>query len=325
MTPASDCSGKNVPSGLSVVVVNWNTAEHLETCLRALPAAAGDLQLEAIVVDNASTDDSVSRLEALAASSMPWLQILANDENMGFGAGAQQGLELCQGAWLAVLNPDVTPEPGSLAGLVRFLRAHPRGGLAGPAHHSPDNGRSAGGADPLPGVLSALADIPIFGRLYRRWRNRVRETSTPRRCGSVRGACLVFRRQALEDIGGFPRETFLYGEEILLGYRLRDRGYEVWYVPTWAVVHEHGASVKQRWPENEVVVERRRVRIQVLGAVLSRPAWLLWNALAWLGLSLQGLVGRLRSRPAPPWLTELRRLHGRSLAAGRPLEKGRFR
>jgi len=318
-------SGPVTPSGLSVVVVNWNTAEHLETCLRSLPAAAGELQLEAVVVDNASTDGSVSRLKTLASRSMPWLRILPNDRNVGFGAGAQQGLEICRGAWLAVLNPDVAPAPGALAGLVDFLRDHPRAGLAGPAHYSPDGTRLAGGADPLPGVLSALADVPLLGRTYRRWRERVRKRNRPTRCGSVRGACLVFRRQALEDIGGFPRETFLYGEEILLGYRMSRKGYEVWFVPDRVVLHDHGASVRQRWPDDEVVVERRRVRIQVLADVLSRHAWLLWNALAWLGLGLQGLVGRMGLRPSPPWLAELRRLHRGALVAGRPVERGRFR
>jgi GT2 family glycosyltransferase len=323
--PACHQPASSTPPELSVVIVSWNSREHLASCLHALPGAVAPLSWEVVVVDNASSDGTVEFLHETLAREIPELRILAHRENVGFGRGAQQGIVACRGRWVAVLNPDVVAETGSLAGLARFLREHRRVGVVGPAHRSPAGDPLAGGADPLPGVSSALADVPLVGRVYRRWRARRCAASTPVRCGYVRGACLVFRRRALEEIGGFPRETFLYGEEILIGHRMEQRGYEVWYLPHLSVVHDPGSSVRQRWRAAEVAVEQRRVRIQVLHSTLSRPGWLLWNAVAWLGLGLQGVGSRLGRRPSAESLEVLRHLHRRALVTRRPVQEETLR
>lgn len=309
---------------LSVVVVSWNSRPTLEACLGALPAAAGELSLEVVVVDNASSDGTAERVAELIEEGWPGLELIAHRNNLGFGQGAQEGVEAGSGPRVAVVNPDVVTPPGSLETLVELLREHPRAGLVGPALRTPSGEPLAGGAEALPGITSAFADLPLLGRWYRRRVERHRPVSSPTRCGRVRGACLVFRRRALEDIGGFPRDTFLYGEEILLGHRLAQAGHEVWYHPGVEVVHRHGASTAQRWSDAEIALERRRVRIGVMHEVLSRPSWWLWNLLSWAGLTLQGAGARLRGR-APAALTAgARELHRRALRTGEPVREGAF-
>lgn len=315
---------------LAVVVVTWNSLPTLEACLGALPPAAGEVPFEVTVVDNASTDGTAERVREMIREGRPGLRLIANQANRGFGAGAHQGVEARRDTagdpspWVAVVNPDLVAPPGSLEALAQFLRDHPRAGLVGPSIETPAGEPLAGGAESLPGLASALADVPLLGRWYRRRAERRRKVSSPTRCGRVRGACLVFRRSALEDIGGFPRDTFLYGEEILLGHRLAQHGHEIWYLPTVRVVHEHGASTAQRWSDTEIALERRRVRIRVMHEILARPSWLLWNLLSWGGLTLQGLGARLSGRAPGERVAGSKKLHRRALASGRPVREGAF-
>ena len=299
MSTAPRVSDPGAPE-LSVVTVNWNARDHLAALLDALPDAAASLSYEVLVVDNASEDGSVEMLR----QRFPDVRILAQSRNLGFGAGVQTAVPVSRGEYLAVINPDVLPDPGSLNEMVRFLQERPRAGVVGPAHRAED-GTQHGGAERLPGVLSALAEFPGLGRWQRRSR-RLPPTGRPQRCGWVRGACLVLRRSALLDIGGFPRDTFLYGEEILLGERMRRRGHEVWFLPNVAITHAKGASASRRWSEEEVLLERRRARIEVMRILLSRPRSALWNCLSGLGLSLQAVVSRSRRGVPLPYRCLLR-------------------
>lgn len=305
MSVANRPPGTEAPV-LSVVIVNWNARDHLATLIRTLPEAVASLSYEALVVDNASEDGSVDMLR----SRSPHVRLLAQERNLGFGAGVQAAIPSARGEFVAVVNPDVQPDPGSLDQMVRFLQSRPQAGVVGPTHRAED-GACHGGAERLPGVLSALLDFPGLGR-WRRRHGRLPPTGGPQRCGWVRGACLVLRRTALLDIGGFPRDTFLYGEEILLGERMRRRGHEVWFLPTVAITHAKGASVARRWTEEEVLLERRQARITVMRALLSRPRSMLWNLLTVFGLSLQAALNRGRRAALLPYGCLLR-LHGAAL------------
>lgn len=295
---------------LSTIIVNWNTERELHRCLASLPRATEGLVAQTIVVDNASTDGSV----AMVRRDFREVEVVRVARNRGFGAGVQEGLSQARGELIAVLNPDLVLAPGSLTGLVRFLRESPRAGWVGPRIWLED-GTLQSEARPLPGMWSALSSFPFLAR-FRRARER-RQPSSITRCGWVRGPCMVFRAQALREIGGFPTETFMYGEELLLGHRLRQAGWEIWYNPRFDAFHVHQASARRRWPDREIVVLIAAGRAVAMRELLGRAGFAIWSLLTVAALALRGVLQSLRIRPFSLPVRPLLRVHLRALRSGR--------
>lgn len=295
---------------LSVVIVNWNAGVALKRCLSSIPAAAGSIPYEVILVDNASTDDSVSYAEDQSE-----LRLLSQERNLGFGRGVDVGVRVSRGKYIAVVNPDVILRADALRELVGFLQEHPESGLVGPRVCSPD-GTIETGAERFPGLLSALADVPWLARSYRRARSRRRKAENAVMCDWVRGALMVLRAGALRESGGFPTTTFMYGEEMLLGSILRQAGWRVHYLPKTLATHDAGFSSRQRWTREESILVRRVARIRVMRHLLSAPAFALWNFITITGLTLQRVAhkfaGGKRERHYMPY-GRLLRVHGQAL------------
>ena len=119
---------------LSILIVNWNTREHLRRCLRSVRDKAGTISHEVIVVDNASTDGSA----AMVREEFPDVNLLASGENLGFARGNNLAYSKSSGRYLLIKNPDVALLDGTLAGLIGFADAHPEAGLTSPKLLNPD-------------------------------------------------------------------------------------------------------------------------------------------------------------------------------------------
>jgi N-acetylglucosaminyl-diphospho-decaprenol L-rhamnosyltransferase len=304
------------PVELSVVIVNWNARDDLDRCLEALPSACSGLGTEILVIDNGSSDGSLDML----ADEYPDVHGLASRTNLGFAGGINLGLRHSRGAWIAVLNPDVVAANGSLRALVEVLAGRPHRALAGPRILD-GRGRPIVQDFSLPGVSSALRRLPGVPALRRGLRRRSgrRAALEPRRVERVNGCCMVFRREALETIGGFPESTFLYGEEIAVGGALRAAGLEVWYQPRAEVMHRDGASVDQLWTAEEKLLVFRAARLLTGLDLLSRPAFGLWTLVLLLGEVLYGALAPVARRLGRPWprapRRELLSLHSLALLA----------
>ena len=122
------------PVDLSVVIVGWNAKHYLELCLESLAKAPPRRSMEVLVVDNASTDDSVEMIEA----KFPWVKLVKSKENLGFAKGNNVAIRQCQGRYIALVNPDVIVFPGCLDALADFLDQNPKVGNAGPRVFNPD-------------------------------------------------------------------------------------------------------------------------------------------------------------------------------------------
>ncbi len=231
----------------SVVVLSWNTAA---LTLRALAAARRELSTipgELVCVDNASDDDTVSRVRREA----PDVRLVVNEANLGFARGNNRALPFVQGRYVVFLNSDARPEPGALVHVVRWLDGHPTVAAAAPRVVSPD-GRPQRAARDDPSALgllhrfTALRYTPIGRRAAARWTRGV-EATAPREVDTVLGACLVVRRDALLALGGFDEGYPFYWEDVDLCRRLRREGHGVAWVPDGPpVVHEGGAASAAR-------------------------------------------------------------------------------
>ncbi|MBI4820674.1 MAG: glycosyltransferase family 2 protein [Deltaproteobacteria bacterium] len=258
---------------LSIVTVNWNVKDLLLRMISSVPRAAAHLSFEVIVVDNASADGSAEAVRALH----PEVLVIRSPENLGFSRGNNLGFLRSKGELVAFVNPDVELLPGSLERLASFLRARPLAGMVGPKITRPD-GAVQSEPGTLPGLRTVLSVLPGAFRLEQALFRKI-PPSTPVRCGYLHGSCFMFRRRAYEAIGLMPTLTFMYGEEILIGRRLKDAGFDVWYVPDVEVRHDDDASADKRWtpPEKEIV--RRKAYTEIMREVLSPNEFRAWNAI----------------------------------------------
>jgi len=243
---------------LSVIVVSWNTRELLAQCLQSVYDTAGELQVEVIVVDNASSDGSVE----MVRRDFPQVQIIANAENVGFVRANNQAIERCRGRYVLLLNSDTQALPGSLDKTVRFMDEHPRAGIAGVRLLNPD-GTFQASHTPFPTlwreflILSGLGrwliqpTFPSCGPQVEKGAQAIK--------GYVEGAYLIARREVVEQVGGLDERIFMYAEDVDWCYRFHQAGWEVWYLPQAPIIHYGGQSSKRRRGRMEAELYRSRV------------------------------------------------------------------
>lgn len=248
---------------LSIVIVNWNTREYLAQCLDSLLGShsadfgprshsdrAGSVELpaeeslfvEVLVVDNASTDGSVEMVQA----DFPWVRLIENPENMGFARANNQAIELCQGRHVLLLNSDTVVQQAALHTLVTFLDANPKAGAAG-ARLLNGDGSLQESCQPMLTPGREFWRLSFLERLWpqatypqERW-----DTETARRVEVIKGACLMLRKEVLDQVGLLDDQYFMYTEEVDLCHRLAQAGWELWYVPAAQVIHFGEASSRQ--------------------------------------------------------------------------------
>jgi len=234
-------------ASLSVVIVNYNAGNHLARCLASLVAHLAGRDWLAVVVDNCSADGSADA----AVDLDPRITLLRNERNVGFGRACNQGVFATSGALILFLNPDGRLLPGAVDRLEAELDAHPDCAVIGPAVVN-DDGTIQGSGRGDPNMLTGLfGRSTLLTRLFPRAalarRNVVLEPG-PGQGGSsikvdwVSGSCMLARRSAFEQVGGFDEAFFLYWEDADLCRRLRHARWQTRYVPGARVEHSQGRS-----------------------------------------------------------------------------------
>ena len=233
---------------LSVVLVTWNSGEVLEACLSSL-AAATVHELDVVVVDNASGDDTLD----VARRVLPAARVITNTRNRGLAAGNNQGLLASRGEVVIISNPDVEYLPGSLDELLAGLERHPRAAITVARLQG-----LTGELQTSAGSLPTLGDA-VVGRALLRKLGRGQDGGTwwdgwshdeERRIDHGQEACYAVRREALVEIGGQDERYWLDWEGLDWAARVAEAGWEIWFVPAARVVHLGGVSVRRatrRW------------------------------------------------------------------------------
>ncbi|HTS32131.1 MAG TPA: glycosyltransferase family 2 protein [Bryobacteraceae bacterium] len=228
----------------SVVVVSFNTRDLLRECLKSLCQQQGT-SFETLVVDNASRDGSAD----MVAAEFPRVRLIPSATNLGFAAANNAAFPLAQGRYVVLLNSDAFLEAGALADSVRLMDRNPRTGIAGGRLVGRDGSwQPAARMFPsvwndflaLTGLASAFPRSRFFGRADRTWCDPLKNASVD----WVPGAFLILRADALQRVGYFDEQFFLYYEEVDLCRRFRAAGYEVSYWPEIVVTHWGGESSK---------------------------------------------------------------------------------
>jgi N-acetylglucosaminyl-diphospho-decaprenol L-rhamnosyltransferase len=226
-----------------VVCVVYHPGPELDDFARSLEAAGEGLEL--VIVDN-GTDQSRSR----AVADRHGAEVVVPGANVGYGAGANAGATGAQAPWLLVCNSDLVWQPGSIDALVATAGATPQVGSAGPALLNPD-----GTVYPSARELPSLTQGVGHALLVRVWPGnpwttayQVRQETAggARAAGWLSGACLLLRREAFEQVGGFDESYFMFFEDVDLGERLGRAGWTNLYVPAARVTHIGGTSWRSR-------------------------------------------------------------------------------
>lgn len=227
---------------LAVVIVNYDTGDYLERCLRSLAEHRGDIETDVLIVDNDSRDGSHTR----AVAAHPWARLIENHTNIFLSPAWNQGIRETKAPWILLLNPDTEWWAGTLADLVAIARAHPRPGIVGPLVRNSDGTIYPSGR-PFPSVTDALGHaflgtVAPGNRFTRRYHLDGWDRTTAREVDWVSGCCMLVPREALDQVGGLDERFPLYGEELDLATRLRAVGRSVVYTPAVEIVHEVGVS-----------------------------------------------------------------------------------
>lgn len=218
----------------SIIIVNWNAGAALAACLDSVADEAHSGQ-QVIVVDNASTDDSIAQ----ATRTRPWVQVVQHDDNRGFAAGANAGAAHARGTVLVFLNPDAVATPGAIAGLAEVVAPGGVAALAGGGLEHLDGSWQPGAARFEP-VTHLLLDTTLG-----RWRARGRQTAYA--VDWVYGTFLAVRADVFRALDGFDTRYFCYGEDLDLCYRAQRAGHRVWHVPARVARHGQNVSAVQRF------------------------------------------------------------------------------
>jgi GT2 family glycosyltransferase len=243
---------------VSIIVVNRNTRDLLAACLGSLRDTARPLDIETIVVDNASTDGSVAAVE----EHFPEVRLIRNATNTGFAYPNNQGLAVSHGRYVMLLNSDTIVRPGALARLVRFMDDRPDAGACGPRLVYPDGRlqRSCASFETPWRWFCDMLDLgklfprsPAFGNLRTLFDHAV---TAP--VDWVMGAALLVRREVVHSVGVLDEQFRIHCNESDWCYRMHLAGWKVYYVHDAEVVHYCGETRRREVDRSALEAEMAR-------------------------------------------------------------------
>ena len=246
---------------LSIVIVNWNVRDLLQSCVTSILQPTNRLaNPQIIVVDNASSDGSVAMVQA----EFPHVTVIANTENRGFTVANNQGISIAQGRYVLLLNADTEVPGDALSALIEYMDANPDVGLAGPQLLYP-NGQVQSSRRRFPTKATlflestwhqSLAPRSILEHYY--VLDKPDDAITD--VDWVMGAAMLIRRQVIQQVGGMDEGFFMYSEELDWCRRIKGAGWRVVYYPLAQVVHHEGKSSEQAVPARHINFQRSKIR-----------------------------------------------------------------
>ncbi len=237
-------------AAIQVIIVNFNAGETLTRCVQSVLSTREKLNIT--VFDNASADGSAAQVQSLFGR-LENVEILCNDENIGFARAVNAAAGMGNEELLLILNPDCELLPGALGHLKQALENDPDAALAGPTVVDRTGVIQKGTLRRFPDPWNSLVTLTGLWRLGRwfpafkgvnRHQSRLPENNSM--AEAVSGACMLVRRQAFERAGNMDEAYGLHCEDLDLMYRLQQQGNHCIFVPAARVFHQQGVSSRSR-------------------------------------------------------------------------------
>lgn len=230
---------------LSIIIVSYNTAYYLEKCLNSIKEhITKDLIAEIIVVDNASSDNSVEMVQ----SKFPEVILIQSDTNEGFSKANNRGIAKASGENLLFLNSDTIVYQHSLEEMVSFMDHHKEAGaatcLVKLKNGKIDDASHRGFPTPWNAIcyFTGLAKVFPKSLFFNGYNLGWKDLDKVHEIDSLAGAFMIVRREAGEAVGWWDEDYFFYGEDIDFCYRLKEKGWKIYFVPTTRILHYKGVS-----------------------------------------------------------------------------------
>ena len=228
---------------LTVLIVSYNAKTHLKNCLQSLYQKTLHRPFEVIVVDNASTDGSLS----LVKRDFPEVVAIGSPDNLGFAGGNNLGMREAKGDYLLLLNNDAFIKQGAVDTMLRIMKETPDVGVLGPLLRNEDDSVQISYGDMI--NFRAEASQKLLSKFYengnRFFRGYIEKRSQKKAYPDwVSGACMMLKAELLDKVGYFDDHFFMYTEEVDYCQRVRRAGYRVLYTPEAEVVHLRGKSTE---------------------------------------------------------------------------------
>jgi GT2 family glycosyltransferase len=231
-----------------IVIVNYNSTDHVVKCLDSCKSCSRHNKIRAIVIDNASNDDP-EKIKFFHPETV----LIKNTINTGFSKAVNIGLRESRSDFVLLLNPDTILLDGFFEALDPLTFESNTIGIAGPKIYDPD-GKLQGSARKFPTIQTSLfGRKSLLTKLFPDNRFTRKEILCYGDHGTkefevdwVSGACMIIRRKAVLDVGGFDEDFFLYWEDADLCQRVRKAGWKVIYYPKAEIIHSVGKSSATR-------------------------------------------------------------------------------
>lgn len=220
---------------LSIVIVTWNTADTTLKCIRSIKKKLINFNYEIIVVDNASADDTVSKLK-----KEDKVIVIENKTNLGFGKGNNSGAKIARGKYLLFLNSDMELVDNKLIDMLKFIKLNPKIGLIGPKLLNIDLSPQ-GSVWPPQTCLNAFKEFWLGQKSYSKY---VPSSDKSLEVYSLSGGAMLIKHSLFNKIGGWDKRYFMYFEDLELCRQVKKFGYKIYYYPSCRMIHRHGTSGK---------------------------------------------------------------------------------
>lgn len=239
-----------VEAKLSISIVNYNAKEYLQQCLQSILASGCKSPMEIIVVDNHSDDESVHMM----SEEFPTVTLIQNARNEGFIKANNKGLRASRGKYVLSLNNDTVVRPGALDSLVDFMESHPETGACGPKVLNPNGSLQNQCRRGFPTPMSAIYYFLRLHKLFPRnekFGHYLMSHLDPDQVGeidSLSGACMMVRRDVMDQVGLMDESYTMYGDDLDWCYRIKNAGWKIHYVPHAVIMHYGGMGGSRALP-----------------------------------------------------------------------------
>jgi GT2 family glycosyltransferase len=227
----------------SIVIVNWNTKEHLCNCIESVYKSVGRTSFEIIVVDNGSSDGSVEAVK----SKFTDVKIICNEQNKGYGVAVNQGIRISHGKYILVLNSDIVLYEGAIEQTFNYAQQHPKAAVIG-CQVMMDAETIQMTCFKFPSLTNLVLrstglswlfkDNRFFGKDSMGWWKR----DTEMKVDVVSGMFMFVRREAIDKVGPMDEDFFFYVEDVDWCYRFHRAGWDNIFWPGARVLHVHGGG-----------------------------------------------------------------------------------
>ncbi len=285
---------------LSILIVNYNTCRLTLDCLQSVYDSKTAYSYEVIVVDNASSDDSVESIR----KEYPGVRLIANTDNTGFAKANNQAMAVAKGRYVLLLNSDTIVQPDTLQTMLAYMDANPQVGASGCkiilADGSLDKACKRGFPTPSASFYYAFGfsrlfpDKPKFNQ-YQLGYLDPNETY-PIDC--LVGAFMLVRRETVQQVGGLDETFFMYGEDVDWCYRIKQAGWDIHYHPATYIVHYKGASSRRK-PFKIIYEFHRAMWVFHRKHYFKQYSWVTHGAVA-CGIALKFILSLMKNRIFTP-------------------------